>query len=543
MIQENDTEFLECRYLLDEFIPKIGKDKWQTVFLKDTGPHWRKGSYIAVWCALLKPEAAKRSLESDNLNFDLEFCSSAPDIGTRYPENREPEIYYEPSHNKSIRPFVLVGYDEGLCEEFRLFHRSKLNDKYDRLVVIDDSDNPTEIAKLGKDRVQVHLKYLKQFLAMSQLHLVINIKAVRYSKDDFPYSNEDIQIDNGVINDFRWERRICEADSCPGDSKWCSVFRGKKIIAPASQSEAFKKMFKPDKRRDEIQFIVGIDEHGEDITFGSNPAYLADFFGANPESPNFLTPTQFRKEVLTKYYNHPERYRVDQGLVRSGSWSLRADTDHKDKVIVFLGDLYALPYDEMLYWKSFNVPVDGNLSRSYFQNSFMCNPVDAETADLKFRRNYVHFNKAWKNKYKFYFFRELSEHDITLIDTIQIPASNAQKVFDQQVLNLAKLLIDQINVEALNNHYGPFNETIGSIQKLEQSFPCEAEDIVPFLRDLQSLRSSGSAHTKGRNYQKALRKMEISLQDKPKAFEQILNLAISHLENLSQNCLLETIHP
>ena len=514
-----EKEFLECKDILETFIPKIGKEKWQTVYWKDTGIYCRQGSKFAVWCALLTPEAAEKSLNSDDLSFDLDFCSSGPDIGTLYSQNAEPENYYVPSHNKPIKPFVLVGYDEGLCEEFRLLHQCKLNEEHNSLLIKDESGNPVEIAKLEKDRVEVHLKYLKDFLAISQLHLVIYIDVIRYSKNGMPY-----QIDTGMTNGFRWEREIAESPYKMEGDKWCSVFRGKALIAPTSRDEAVEKKYEPDSRCDEVKFIIGTDENGENILSGCNSRIVGEHL--------YLRPVQFKKQVLDKYYDEPEKYSVEEGCVRCNPyWLVRIDNDHTNKVAVFLGDLYQLPYEEMLYWKSFNVPVDGYMSRSNFRNSFECIPTDAEVSDHRFRKNYLAINDYWKEKYHFSLFKKPAEPDKNLLATLQIPGVNSQKAFDEQVLILTKLLVDLINVEELDKRYGPFEKDAKSIQKLESSFT-DLDSFTSQLRKLQQLRSTGAAHTKGKRYQLALKALNITCDDRPRDFSKILETINDCLEDL-----------
>ena len=271
--------------------------------------------------------------------------------------------------------------------------------------------------------------------------IVTNSKIIvaRPSSNDMPYPKKEPQITSGRKGRFRWEQSIAEVSHIMGnEDKWCTWFRGKEVIPPPPSADTIKKKYGADKRRDEIKFIIGTDDNGEDILSGCNIKIVGECF--------YLKKVQFKKQVLDKYYDEPEKYSVEDGCVRCHPhWLLRTDNDHTDKIFVFLGDLYHLPYVEMLHWKSFNVSVEGSISRSNFLRGFECVPANAKVADLKFRRIYPLFNKSWKNTHGFYFFRELSELDNALLDTLNIPSVNSQKVFDEQVLTLAKLLIDSIS--------------------------------------------------------------------------------------------------
>ncbi|WP_257144823.1 hypothetical protein, partial [Bacillus cereus] len=118
-----------------------------------------------------------------------------------------------------------------------------------------------------------------------------------------------------------------------------------------------------DNSKEYVNFTVGINGDGKEVEFTSNPDQLANYFGANPEAPHYLTPIYFSKEVLAKYYLKPELYEVNDGHIRcQGLWMLHIDNLNKgDYVSAYLGDLGKLPYKEQVYWKSFNIVSDGLL--------------------------------------------------------------------------------------------------------------------------------------------------------------------------------------
>lgn len=53
--------------------------------------------------------------------------------------------------------------------------------------------------------------------------------------------------------------------------------------------------------------MIGEDEGGQLHRFNCNPNALADYFGGNPDAPHYLTPVFFRREVLQRYFEHPEK--------------------------------------------------------------------------------------------------------------------------------------------------------------------------------------------------------------------------------------------
>jgi hypothetical protein len=73
-----------------------------------------------------------------------------------------------------------------------------------------------------------------------------------------------------------------------------------------------------------VNFIIGEDEDGDLIEHTSDPHVLANYFGANPVAPHYLTPVHFHKRVLNKYYEEPGRYSVEDSLLRCGKLTVEA---------------------------------------------------------------------------------------------------------------------------------------------------------------------------------------------------------------------------
>jgi hypothetical protein len=71
---------------------------------------------------------------------------------------------------------------------------------------------------------------------------------------------------------------------------------------------------------------VSEDEVGRPIRHTCDPEQLADYFGKNPASANYMTPVFFRADVLQKYYDNPVLYEIQSGYLRCGAlWRLHID--------------------------------------------------------------------------------------------------------------------------------------------------------------------------------------------------------------------------
>lgn len=317
---------------------------------------------------------------------------------------------------------------------------------------------------------------------------------------------------------------------------------GKKLIAGL-------KNFKPDflgrsEDKKYEDYIIGIDDDGKEIFHTSNEVELSNYFGKNPGAPHYLTPVFFKKEVLNKYYDNPEKYEVEDGFVRChGSWLLRLDNNHAKYVVVFLGDLGHLHNKEQIYWKSFNVAHQGRVSGTAWKRGFKAEFADPEQPDLYFKYKFGIFQEAWHKKYGWYLFKPLSKGDEHHMKSLHTPATNDQKEFDAQILSLTKIMIDSLNEKELMKGLTITKKSPKGLYKLEafllSKFP-PFKGLLEFLRKLQSLRSLSVAHRKSEkkvDYKKVREFFEMEKKDLPEVFEEIIIKAIWTLNTLENHFL------
>ena len=265
-----------------------------------------------------------------------------------------------------------------------------------------------------------------------------------------------------------------------------------------------------------------IDERGGEITYSCNPYSLANFFGANPEAPNYLTPVHFRKQVLDKYYQKPSKHTVGDSLLCCGDlWFLDIDNHHGDRVCVWLGRIGDnLPYKEQLHWRAYNVAPEGGISETYFQRQFQQRPMNTDQPDLLFKRRYYELRQSCKDHLGWQLLHPLHRNDEHHFQSLRIPATDEQRDFDELVLSLTKILIDSLHVKRLNSLLSEEQKEglgEGSIARFEAVLASRnvegAAEHIAFLRKLQSLRSSSAAHRKGSKYRKIAEQFNIEDQN------------------------------
>ena len=93
----------------------------------------------------------------------------------------------------------------------------------------------------------------------------------------------------------------------------CSVLDGTKVVPAPPQEKAGVWPFAEHKETYH-DFIIGEDADGEPVKHTCDPEQLANYFGKNPDAPHYLTPVYFRREVLKRYYEHPSKYSMRDGL-------------------------------------------------------------------------------------------------------------------------------------------------------------------------------------------------------------------------------------
>jgi len=154
-----------------------------------------------------------------------------------------------------------------------------------------------------------------------------------------------------------------------------------------------------------------------------DPSKLANYFGANPEAPHYLTPVHFRRDVLVRYYDRPDLYTVEDGYLRCRAlWGLRMDNDTSESVVVWLGDLGRdLPASERDYWLSFNIPPGGPISETANRRAILGQFASAQSSDLRFRVAYEQLRGAWRDRFGWQLFLDPEPGDAHLPDQVRRP--------------------------------------------------------------------------------------------------------------------------
>ncbi|MGD0077929.1 MAG: hypothetical protein ABSB91_04785 [Sedimentisphaerales bacterium] len=296
-----------------------------------------------IYCALIPISKAEKCLA--DISWDFMHGWGMPGAVEYYEGKNKRVDYLRYGDDRGIEPLVIDREFHGMrddyveiCEEFRLFHKLYHDRKQDRYFKYDDSGNEHLIAIVEPNRVQIRLKEIRQFLAIKEMCLSLQFDYREHSG----YTLEELGIEKGSKENhgdlFCWGLFYGDL-GCFDSDRAFSRLLGKRLIPPLPKEKSGLWGFAEEEPKKYVNFIIGVDENGNEIVHTSDPGQLANNFGANPDAPHYLTPVQFRKQVLDKYYQQPKKYSIESGVLRCGSlWLVQIDNHFEDRVAAWLGD-------------------------------------------------------------------------------------------------------------------------------------------------------------------------------------------------------------
>lgn len=516
-----------------EVIDKFTDKNWTTLYMNIEKSYFD----ICQHCALI-PNSLKNVVLQQS-NWDLQTDGGYPGFISIEDNNGEyfENVYNRYGNENGIEPLIISRYFSGIkpdykeiSEEFRLFHKlffDSINNKY---IKIDSNGDEHDVIIIEQNVIKVKTHYLKQYLTARDMSLAINISFIKFSKQSI--SNYEIEEHEEIIKGenyiFHFSLQLNPFKRNEIETVSNSLLSGKFLIS-GYESFNFSTWFEEENIYEE--FKIGQDSKGNAILHTCNPEITKG---------KSLTPIYFSKTVLQKYYNEPYKYKVNDNYISCGGlWGLRLDMNQHEFVIVALGDLGRdLSYKEQQYWKSYNLIPEGGYSHTTFKRWIDGEFADSDREDLIFKSKFEYFRNKWYEKYQWDLFNQLPKKDFHHFSTLRIPLTENQSEFDTQVISLTKLIIDSINEKAIKK-YIQIEDKDKGITKLEKYFQFRQfsnfEFHIHFLRELQNLRSTGSAHLKGKNYEKAILNFRIKEIGLIKGFEYILKSANELIDYLLLN--------
>lgn len=312
-----------------DFLKKtLGKELWIQV----SGNRNMDASSAVFWAALMPVETIDEAYRDFSWNSHIGTqCPGFIEYGNKITYEANPLSFDSCLNIVHYREFygIKPNYIE-ISEEFRLlnnlYHDTNTNIFYE----IEENGECIEVAKITNDNcVYIKLKSLMRYATAKQMALLlffdIRVKIPGSLLDNgFEAFSDTVKEDGIFFGLWGDEQKIPEIYSY-------SVLMGKKILMPRPVEECGYAPYSYNKTKEYLDYIIGIDEYGEPITYTSNPDELSNYFGANPGGPHYLTPVFFKKEVLQRYLSRPDIFSVEAGYLRCQYlWGIEIDNEHKD---------------------------------------------------------------------------------------------------------------------------------------------------------------------------------------------------------------------
>lgn len=294
------------------------------------------------------------------------------------------------------------------------------------------------------------------------------------------------------LDDFFYRQKI------NGDAAYT---RGVQIIRPRRPSiEVFNNIKGDSSNTHEdnyCEFIAKDWRNGTLSKISTDPRSTTNYFDAkNNNLPFELSPAFFKPEVLLKYKADKDKFTLgERDLTCRAAWHLKGfDVNEAGQVFAYICDLRNLPYNEQLYWLSYNEPPKAPISQRALANDFKGEWSD-QICPLQ---QIIGLARSWSQENLEWWILG----DDTLLDRVNVPLTSSKDEWAEAFLDLAKLIIEGFSYKELRKlldiaeaNYEKEERSISLLRKLvnkihgaNQSYQLEG------LREVQYIRSKVKGH-------------------------------------------------
>ena len=453
---------------------------WVTVAGRNDGPEDIK----FVFSALATPGS------EDDLLKTLEHEVNPTWFGIPTFEGSDDNVSFEPKNRYEkgsvrLEPFVIKRRFQGVrpetyevVQDFVLYHDLFFDHEKDAYVDLTGD----KIVRFERPHMQVREDALRDYLAARKMVLVL-------------YYDRRRQLDAGAAEAFEKNALVAAgskngihysvtiSSDTHGPISW---FCGKKTVRPYPEPLHRDYDLVADKPEKYATYECEQDgqcvEKSCDVESGRQPG-------------PFTTSVFFKKEVLSKYHNSHLYKVMDNTVWYLDSWSL--EFGHNGELVhAWLGDLGGIPYEEQLHWRVHNVMPRGGMSGKFVRGELLGEFTENKSCCDFLLAIRPKVNAIFKRRFGFYLFKDLPGGGTIGLHDL---ASDEEGEFDEQILNMAKIFVDGINVRDLKRnkkHLKGMSIQILRLFLAEAGMdPARLEKIAGAFCAVQSLRN-GAAHPK-----------------------------------------------
>jgi len=243
---------------------------------------------------------------------------------------------------------------------------SRLDDKGDiediiRVIWLKASDS-----KEGAVVVTILAKELATYMALAGMALVLKFDFTRFEPKNFAgWAGQDRQSQKSSAPDLFYN---------VGHSANASYVNGCMILRANVTVDELIQQWRDEedpKNKQYATFKIQDWKNHRSVETSCAPEFLSNYF-TESDKPYEISPAFFRPDVLARFKNDPEKYELtDRTIGCRNAWYLKTyDVNEAGQVHTYVGYLADLPYEEQLYWQSFNEWPKAPISKRAFENDF-----------------------------------------------------------------------------------------------------------------------------------------------------------------------------
>lgn len=237
------------------------------------------------------------------------------------------------------------------------------------------------------------------------------------------------------------------------------------------------------------------------------PEFLSNYF-QDSDLPWEISPAFFHPEVLQRYKADPEKYSMDDRSINCrGAWYLKTyDINEAGQVHTYIGYLADLPYEEQVYWQSFNEWPKANISERAYRTDILgewYTEYDAlNSLKEKIRKLDLGPPVWWKRRGE------------EMLNAVRYPSTDSTSEWGSEILSLDHLIVEAFLEKPIRKivevNGGQTEKDWRSLKLLEVALISlgrtedQAAKIVAPLRELRSLRNPAKAHGDPKGKQEAV---------------------------------------
>ena len=348
----------------------------------------------------------------------------------------------------------------------------------------------------GVTLVSFTRKLLEEYLAASNSVLVRMFDFTLLRRGTFSHWPDGPENVFNESNTFFYRQKVD-----PGKAAYT---RGGQIIRPSRpKRNIFLSMKGSQCGHDEGQYVefVAYDFRNKRIAnISTDLAATTNYFQAQDNSLPFeLSPAFFRPEVLLKYTGDHDKYTVrERDIYCRNAWRLRNyDVNEAGQVHAYICDLRNLPYQEQLYWSSFNEKPKAPISKRAITHDFEGKWIEIAGP----HQEVLSIMKQWAESGLTWW--KLREE--ALLERVNTPHTPSREEWAGAFMDLSKLIIEGFQVKAIRTRLEEmdiaFCKEDKSIALIEifliRHHALDDGQRLNGLRTVQLIRSRMSAHSSG----------------------------------------------